>query len=211
LVTLLLFFVESCFLNRSIAEDESVAISHRVSTTLVPVLDNMDKNNTVLVAISYYNPLKGKLNSIVYLLCIWEDGTILWNWNAINWIFKDKKKVSITQIPVKYYLGKIGNKDINKYLEQISLETTYQDNYMFFDMESVFIVYFQQKTKFFLIETGVWPSEKIRTWFTKKLTLFDLANQIFKTAISLIPRKGYKQIKKEKIRTKEIQLSPIIF
>jgi len=164
-----------------------------------PSLSCAVANSAPILVLSCHEYLRE--NHVVYILCIWSDGTVLWNPSVLEWCLATHKHKTLHEVPVKYFWKKIDKGMIKQLSTSISHGTPVMRYAMPVGVLTLFDIYFISNEKMDFMRVGFFPTTENRFFFGFTPEIFDRASLIVEESLKMIPISGFQQIDNNHIQT----------
>ena len=199
--------------NDSVVEHESNIIAQVSSESVpydirYPFFPNVTASGEPILVLSSHENLKE--DNVVYILCIWADGTILWNPFALEWCLATRKNKTFQEVPIKYLWKKVDKKTIAQLETSISQNVSVMGYSVPFGVVTLFDIYFSSNEKIDFMRIGFFPIKEVEHFFMKS-EIFGRANLIMEESLKIIPNSEFYQIDKKQIKTltKKVHISSV--
>jgi hypothetical protein len=166
----------------------------------IPSFSKINKASIPVFVLSCFEEFKEK-SSRIYLLCIWKDGTILWNAPALEWCLLKYKEQALSDIPCEYSWKKIDEKLIDQLLVSIPTEPNIHEYCLAFGVSTQFDIYFQHNKTFDVTRMSFFPSKENKSFLSLVPNIFERMNLIVEQSLKLIPKENFQSIDKGQITT----------
>ena len=138
--------------------------------------------------------------AVVYILCIWADGTVLWNHHFAEW-YLNKNDGGLQEDSVEYFWKQVDREIIKQIDSSISQGNSVAKYAMHLGSVTEFDICYFSNEKMDVMRIGLFPTEDNKQFFGMRMEVFDRANLIVEKAFRVIPDSDFHRIGEDQIQT----------